>query len=88
MKQPHRNPALCRVLGALPSAFYRALSKEFFAECRTRQSPTLGNDHVYREQDSRHRKKLGKDRFAKCLTISERRRSAKGHQQPSIANDR
>lgn len=24
----YRNPALCRVLGALPSAFYRALDKE------------------------------------------------------------
>jgi hypothetical protein len=74
--------------GSLPSAFYRALVKEFFAECRTQQSHTLGNDHVYREQDSRHRKKLGKDRFAKCLTLGERRRSAKGHQQSSIANDR
>jgi hypothetical protein len=31
-----------------------------FAECRTRQSPALGNDHVYREQDSRYRKTLGK----------------------------
>jgi hypothetical protein len=45
--------ALCRVLGALPSAFCRVLDKDVFAECRTRQSPALGNDRVYREQDSR-----------------------------------
>jgi hypothetical protein len=45
----------CRVLDALPSAFYRALGKDVFAECRTRQSPALGNVSVYREQDSRHR---------------------------------
>jgi hypothetical protein len=34
--------------GPLPSAFCRALGKEAFAECRTRQSPTLGNELVYR----------------------------------------
>jgi hypothetical protein len=45
----YQNPALCRVLGALPSAFYRAFGKEVFVECRTRQSSTLGNDRVYRE---------------------------------------
>jgi hypothetical protein len=35
-----------------------------FAECflsGTRQSPTLGNDYVYREQDSRHRRTFGND---------------------------
>jgi hypothetical protein len=75
---PHdRNLALCRVLGALPSAFYRALNKEVFAECRTRQSPALGNDRVYQEQDSWHRNTLG-----------EWRRSVKGRQQPSIADGR
>jgi hypothetical protein len=31
-----------------------------FVECRTRQSPALGNERVYREQDSRHRNTLGK----------------------------
>jgi hypothetical protein len=60
------NSALCRVLDALPSAFLG-----------TRQSPTLGNDHVYREQDARHMK-----------TLDERRHSAKGCQQPSIADGR
>jgi hypothetical protein len=44
-----RNPALCRVLESLLSTFFQALGKEFFAERCTRQSPTLGNDHVYRE---------------------------------------
>jgi hypothetical protein len=42
----NRNPALCRVRGALPSAFFWALDKEVFAKCHTRQSPTLGNDLV------------------------------------------
>lgn len=32
------------MLGALPSAFRRALDKESFAECRTQQSPALGKD--------------------------------------------
>jgi hypothetical protein len=35
--------------GALLSAFCRALGKEVFTECRTRQIPALGNDRVYRE---------------------------------------
>jgi hypothetical protein len=46
--------------GSLPSA-------RRFAECfssGTRQSPALGNDHIYREQDSRQKKILGKDIFA------------------------
>jgi hypothetical protein len=48
--------------GFLPSARY-------FAECilsGTRQSSTLVNNDVYREQDTRHWKTLGKDRFAEC----------------------
>jgi hypothetical protein len=48
------------VPGALPSAFCRALGKDFFAESRTRQSPTLGNEVVYRVQDTRYRNTLGK----------------------------
>jgi hypothetical protein len=40
--------------------FYRALGKKIFVKYRTRQSPTLGNDHVYREQGSRHRNTLCK----------------------------
>jgi hypothetical protein len=31
--------------GSLPSAFYWALDKEVFAECRARQSPALDNTH-------------------------------------------
>jgi hypothetical protein len=34
----YRNCRLCRVLHSLPSAFCRALGKERFVECRTRQS--------------------------------------------------
>jgi hypothetical protein len=45
----YRNQTLYRVIGALPSAFYRALDKAVFAESRTRQSPTLGIDDIYRE---------------------------------------
>jgi hypothetical protein len=57
----YRNPGLCRVPGSLPSAFYRALGKEHFAESRTRQSPALGKVLVYRVWDTRHREILGKD---------------------------
>jgi hypothetical protein len=84
----YRNPGLCRVLGALPSAFCRALSKKVIAKCRTWQSPTLDNDHVYREHDSQHRKTLGKDSFAECQTLDEQRRSAKDRQQSSIDDGR
>jgi hypothetical protein len=59
-----------------------------FVGCCIRQSHTLGNNYVYWEQDSQHRKTLAKDRFAECQTLGEQRRSVKGRQQPSIANDR
>jgi hypothetical protein len=51
----YRNPGLCRVPGALPSAFCRTLGKDFFVENRTRQHPTLGNEVVYRVQDTWYR---------------------------------
>jgi hypothetical protein len=44
----YRNSRLCRVPVALPSAFYRALGKAGFAECRTRQRPALDKELVYR----------------------------------------
>jgi hypothetical protein len=56
----YRNPGLCRVPDSLPSAFCRALGKGCFTESRTRQSPALGNELVYRVQETRHRKTLGK----------------------------
>jgi hypothetical protein len=84
----YQNPALCRVLGASPSNFCWALGKEAFAECRTQQSPALGNKRVYREQDSRHNNTLDKEIFAECQTLGKRRHSAKGRQQPSIADGR
>jgi hypothetical protein len=55
---------LCRVLEALPNVFYRTLGKEVFPECRARQSLAVGNDHIYREQNSRHRKTLNTRRTA------------------------
>jgi hypothetical protein len=64
----YRNPSLCRVPGSLPSAFYRALGKEDFAESRTRQSPALSKELVYRLRDTRHRETLGKDCFAERQT--------------------
>jgi hypothetical protein len=70
--------------GSLPSAWR-------FAECflsSTRQSSTLGKNHIFREQESRHRKTLVKNCFAECRTLGEWRRSTKGHQQPSIADGR
>jgi hypothetical protein len=76
------------VLDALPSVFCRALGKEVFAKCRTRQSPALGNDHVYWERDSRHKKTLDKDILAECQTLGERQHSAKGRQPPSKADCR
>jgi hypothetical protein len=67
----YRNPGLYRVLDALPSAFCQALDKEVFAEYHTRHSPTLGNDGVCREQDSRHRITLGKEIFAESQTLGK-----------------
>jgi hypothetical protein len=74
--------------GSLPSAFYRALGKGVFVERRTRQSPALGNDRVYREQDSRLKNTLGKEIFAECQILDEWQRSAKGRQQSSKADGR
>jgi hypothetical protein len=64
LKRMESRNTLCRVL-------FWALDKEVFAERQTRQSTTLGNDHVYREQDSRHRKTLDKDSFAECQTLGK-----------------
>jgi hypothetical protein len=62
---------LCRVPDALPSAFSRALGKDGFAESRTRQSSALGNEPLYRVQDTRHRTPLGKDMFVECQTLGK-----------------
>jgi hypothetical protein len=65
----YRNPGLCRVSDALSSAFSRALGKDGFAESHPRRIPALGNELVYRVQDARHRRTLGKDMFAECQTL-------------------
>jgi hypothetical protein len=65
----------------LPSVFCRALGKEGFAESRTRQSSALGNEPLYRVQDTRHRTALGKDMFVECQTLgkeSARQRAVSG----------
>jgi hypothetical protein len=74
--------------GPLPSAFYRALGKEDFAERRTRQSPALGKELIYRAQDTRHSQALGKDCFAESQTLGKdgsRQRVVSGRQSlPSV----
>jgi hypothetical protein len=80
----YRNPGLCRVPAALPSAFYHALDKEDFAQRRTRQSPALGKELVYRVHDTRHRETLGKAVFAERRTLGKdgsRQRAVSGHLQ-------
>jgi hypothetical protein len=67
----YQNSALCRVPGALPSAFYRALGKADFAERRSRQRPTLGKGLIYRVRDTRHSRALGKDCFAESQTLGK-----------------
>jgi hypothetical protein len=67
----YRNSGLCRVPAALPSAFYRALGKEDFAESRTRQSPALGKELVYRVRDTRQ------ILLCRVANTRQRRRSAK-----------
>jgi hypothetical protein len=69
---------------ALPSAFYRALGKTGFAECRTRQRPALGKELVYRVQDTRHSRALGKDFFAEGQALGKqgsRQRAVSGRLQ-------
>jgi hypothetical protein len=49
-----------------------------FAECflsGTRQSPALGNERVYREQDSRQRNTLDKEVFTECQTLGTQQRA-------------
>jgi hypothetical protein len=68
----------------LSSAFYRALGKEDFAEHRTRQSPALSKELVYRVQDTRHRETLGKYCFAERQTLGKddaRQRAVSGRLQ-------
>jgi hypothetical protein len=75
--------------GPLPSAFCRALGKDFFAESRTRQSLTLGNKVVYRVQDTRYRNTLDKDVFAECRTLDKggaRQRAVSGRLKLTAVN--
>jgi hypothetical protein len=79
---PVQSPTSLMFCHSLPESGY-LLSARRFAKCflsGTRQSPTLGNDHVYREQDSRHRNTLDKEIFVECQTLGEWRCSAKAHQ--------
>lgn len=65
----YQNRALCRVLGALPRAIYRALGKVCFAECHTRRTNTT--DLVCRAQNTRYRHTLGKKGFVEYHALDE-----------------
>jgi hypothetical protein len=56
---------------SLPSTFYQTLVKQDFAERRTRQSPALGKELVYRVRNTRHRETLGKYCFAERQTLGK-----------------
>jgi hypothetical protein len=81
-KSSHARGESLPEFGPLPSAFSRALSKKAFAKSLTRQTPALGNELVYRKQDTRHRNTLGKDIFA------ERRTLGKGGARQRALSDR
>jgi hypothetical protein len=56
---------------------------------RTRQSPTLGNDLVYRVQDTRYIITLGKDNFTECRTLGKddaRQRVVSGRPKMTTVN--
>jgi hypothetical protein len=74
--------ALCRMLSVGHSA------KKSLSSAALGISPALGNDRVYRKQDSQHKNTLSKENFAECQILGERWRLAKSHQEPSIADDR
>jgi hypothetical protein len=85
----YRSSGLCRMSGSLPSAFCRTLDKDSFAESRTRQSPTLGNEVVHRVQDTRYWRTLGKNFFAECRTLGKggaRQRAVNGHLKLTAVN--
>jgi hypothetical protein len=76
--------------GPLPSAggfaecFLSGTRQRRLCERRTRQSPALGKELIYRVQDTRHRQALGKDCFAKCQTLGKdgsRQRAVSGRLQ-------
>jgi hypothetical protein len=70
---------------SLSSAFCRALGKEGFTESHTWQSPALGNELIYRAQDTRHMTTLGKE-GARQTAVSGRPK-ADGRQPLSRAED-
>jgi hypothetical protein len=56
----YRNLALCRVFGPLPSVFLSGTQQRSLCRVPHSASYTLRNDDVYRKQDTRHRRTLGK----------------------------
>jgi hypothetical protein len=84
----YRTQLLCRVPDGLPSAIYWALGKIIFVECHSRRIMTLGIHILCRALNTRHTLTFGKGDFAECQTLSAVRLTAKGRQQPSIADGR
>jgi hypothetical protein len=84
----NRNPALCRVRGALPSAFFGHSTKKSLL------SATLGKVLLLATTLFNKSRTLGteihstKKIFTECQTLGERQRSAKGRQPPSKADGR
>jgi hypothetical protein len=77
------------VPGPLPSVFCRAPDKDSYAESHTRQIPALGNDLVYRVQDTRYIITLGKDNFTECRTLGKdgaRQRAISGRPKMTAIN--
>jgi hypothetical protein len=52
------------------------------------ESGSLLGARRFAECRTQHRETLGKEQFAECQTLGVPRRSAKVHQQPSIADGR
>jgi hypothetical protein len=50
---------------SMPRAIYQTLGKTYFAECCTRHRMALDEDSLCQEPNSRHKKDLDKDFFAK-----------------------
>jgi hypothetical protein len=65
-----KNTVLHRILPeSVPLPSVRSFAECFLSD--TRQSFALGNELVYRAQDTRHRNTLSKDTFVECRTLGE-----------------
>jgi hypothetical protein len=63
-------------------------AKNWFTECRFRQTRTLNKHTLYREPINRQKNKLSKIIFAKCSTLNTTSQSVKCRQPSSSADGR